>query len=218
MEEQQPGAAPRKTGARARKWVILVSVVALLEAATVALVYWAERTSLRRDQFKTFMREGPWSDRYEYVAEGIKQPPTRAAGEAGLLDDEEVIGIVAGGHARAYLLAAMLGREQHVVNDLVGDRPISVTYCDVAECIRAYAAAPGHAPIDVAQGGLKGQRMVLRVDGSFYLQDTGEPLDPNAQAASLPYEAYPAARTTWRAWRQSHPETDVYTGLPDAAR
>src|SRR5262245_25715745 len=64
--------------------------------------------------------------------EGTRQPPAVPAAAAKLDDDDVVIGVVAAGRARAYLLRAMDGGpENHIVNDLVGGAPVSVTYCDL---------------------------------------------------------------------------------------
>ncbi|MBX6315189.1 MAG: DUF3179 domain-containing protein, partial [Isosphaeraceae bacterium] len=160
----------------------LIGAVALLEGIAIGLIYFGERLGLERDMFRTFAREGPYSDRSEYELPGVRQPPTRPAAKVRLADTEEVLGVEVGSQARAYWLRVMRDRPRHIVNDIVGGVPITVTYCDLAECVRAFTDPQGEAPLEISLNGLKGERMVLKVGGINYLQDTGEPIDPGVQA------------------------------------
>jgi hypothetical protein len=72
----------------------------------------------------------------EYIAPGgpprdgipaLTAPKVLPAAKAPWQDDEVVIGIEAGGQARAYPTVILLWHE--VVNDTLGGRPILVTYC-----------------------------------------------------------------------------------------
>jgi hypothetical protein len=141
---------------------------------------------------------------------GIERPPTRPAAEAGLADDEAVVGVQAGGRPRAYRLKALSeGAESHVVNDVLGGVPVSVTHCPFYQCTRVFTGE-GADPLALRQGGLIWGGMLLRWDGRAYRQETQEPLNPKAPA--FPYPKYPNELTTWGAWRRAHPDTDVYLG------
>ena len=62
-----------------------------------------------------------------------------------MVTDQPVIGVTAGGRHRAYLVRALsLGAKSHIVNDVVGGVPVSVTYCDIYTCTRLFieASAP----------------------------------------------------------------------------
>jgi hypothetical protein len=204
---------PRSLGTSAiGKAGVLVAAVALIEAVAVGGIYLAERARLGREMRRSFVREGPYSDRYVYLADGLRTPATRTADRAALAESEEVIGVEVGGRARAYRLGALKDRSRHVVNDVVAGVPVSVTYCDLNECVRAFSGAPGGEPLDVAVGGMKGNRMVLAVAGRYVFQDSGEPIDTGARRAALPCGPFPAARVSWRSWREAHPDTDVYVG------
>ncbi|MHB1427029.1 MAG: DUF3179 domain-containing (seleno)protein [Gemmataceae bacterium] len=146
-----------------------------------------------------------------YEAAGIDQPAALPAGKAPLDDDTPVIGVSASGHARAYLVEAFKhGPESHIVNDLLGQVPISVTHCDVSGCTRVFTGDSPGRTLALSVGGRKNRRLLLKYGEHMYLQETSEPLE--AGGSRLPYRAYPAELTEWKAWRQSHPETDVYMG------
>ena len=146
-----------------------------------------------------------------YEAPGIEQPATLPAGKAPLDDDTPVIGVFVAGHARAYLVEAFKnGPETHLVNDLLGQVPISVSHCDISGCTRVFTGDKPGRTLALSVGGRKNRRLLLKYGERMYRQETSEPLEGGG--ACLPYRVYPAELTEWRAWRQSHPETDVYMG------
>lgn len=136
---------------------------------------------------------------------------------AGLSQNTQVIGVVAGGKARAYLVSALASVRRHVVNDRVGRVPVVVTYCDLMDCARAFTAPSGDKLTEVATGGRAmdgtGSGMLLRVGPYRYFQKTAKPLDPGAPA--FPYTPVAIERTSWAEWVTAHPDTDVYLGGPD---
>ncbi len=145
---------------------------------------------------------------------GIVQPSTLSADKAALDDDTPVVGISASGHARAYLLEAFQrGPASHIVNDLLGEVPISVTHCDLSGCTRVFTGGTPGRPLELSAAGLRDRRLVLRFGGHLYRQETSEPLEEGGTA--FPYRDYPAELTVWGVWRQAHPETDVYMGTID---
>jgi len=146
---------------------------------------------------------------------GVRLPPTRAAEDADLTEDAEVIGVCVAGHARAYAIESMTFPPwRHVVNDLLGGYPVSVTYCEKRNCARVFAGESTGVPLELDVGGLTTrQGMLLRVHGINYAQGTGENI-VSPVSAPIPYRHLPHARTTWAAWRKAHPDTDVYRGDP----
>jgi hypothetical protein len=140
----------------------------------------------------------------------ILAPPVRMARDVRLADSDEVVGVCVGGRARAYLLGA-LAFPWHVVNDVVSGHAVSVTYCDRANCLRVFTEESAKAPLrlDIA-GQMKGG-MILRIGEVEYAQKTGQNLS-SPKGAPLPYRELAFERTTWRAWREAHPDTDVYVG------
>lgn len=127
--------------------------------------------------------------------------------------DMPVLGVVVGSESRAYLLDALAMVQDHVINDVVGGEPITVTYCNLSGCSRVLTAntrAPSNKPADplaVSVAGLfnvgtSDATMAVEHDGNVYAQDSPE----------LPLRNYPHLRTTWREWLSAHPDTVVYIG------
>jgi hypothetical protein len=144
-------------------------------------------------------------------APGVVCPPTVPAASAALGEDEEVIGVEAGGRSRAYALTALRNPRFHIVNDLIGSVPVSVTYCDLTDCTQVYTSQ-GDAPLAIAQAGLREREMVIKIGGVYYEHRTGRAIEPSASEPPLPYELSPWTRTTWGEWKRRHPATDVYRG------
>jgi hypothetical protein len=175
------------------------------------------------------------------LAAPIERPPAVAAKDAGLRPDEPVIGVVVDGRARAYRLAAMESRSGHLINDVIGAVPVSVAYCDRNHCVRAYSGPPGSGPLDLAVAGLLDGEMILNAAGIAYFQESGRPVDPELLEAShdsvavryaraarqsrgsgsgsgdrgVPHAAITPVLTTWKAWVDQHPNSDVYVGGRD---
>jgi hypothetical protein len=143
--------------------------------------------------------------------QAICQPPTLPATRAALDDDTPVIGVLAAGQARAYLLEAFEhGPASHLVNDVLGGVPISVTHCDISGCTRVFTGVMAGRPLELFVGDVKNSRMTLKFGGRFYSHETSQPVDEGCP--SFPYAEYPSKVVTWREWQQAHPETDVYMG------
>jgi hypothetical protein len=121
-------------------------------------------------------------------APGIQTPPTLPAAAASVPDNAEVIGVSAGGHDRAYLVEALSGGPpRHVVNDLLGEQAISVTYCDFTGCSRAFTGTQSGRPLELDVGGFLNRRMALRVKDKDYDQATGKSLSDEG-GDPLPYK------------------------------
>lgn len=196
-----------------------VAGFALVASLGVGTLYWAERARLSVWASKTERILKPPPTRVVYNEEGVKTPPTRPAAESTLDDDAEVVGVEVNGKARAYDLWTMSGTKRHIVNDVVGGKAVTITYCDKAECTRAFSDGNRVEPLDVAQGGLLNGRMVLRIGGVTYLQETGAVVEPEKghTPAPFPYATYPLVRTTWGKWKSKHPDTDLFAS-DDPAR
>ena len=137
-----------------------------------------------------------------FITPGIRQPSTVPVAEATLADDARVIGVTAGGRHRAYSVQVMSGMTSHVVNDLVDDVPVSVSYCDQTDCTRVFAGRPGSSPLELSTGGWVRGEMALRYGDQQYSQT----------ATDIPLQDHPFVVTTWKEWREQHPDTDVFVG------
>jgi hypothetical protein len=198
---------------RSRAVRAAILAVLALEATVVAAVFYSERTQLKRESNTIRYGDSSKLGRFWKKVEGpgVSRPPIRPAADAKLGDGEEVIGIVADGRARAYRLRAFDELSRHIVNDLIGDRPVTVTYCDASDCARAYTGPRGGPLLDVSQAGIvDGRDMVVKAGDAYYLHMTGKPMKDGG--APFPYPTHPLVRQTWGEWRREHPDTDLYLG------
>ena len=87
---------------------------------------------------------------------GTRTPPARPAAGAALADDQMVVGVTAGGHSRAYALKAMsFSAPSHVINDVLGGVPVSVTFCDRYHCTRVFTGDTPGEPLELGVDGVK---------------------------------------------------------------
>jgi hypothetical protein len=203
-----PGVAPA-LAERAAAWLRTGIVLATLVSAGFYL-YWTRLPAL--------LPAAPQQDAASAAhtqdsAQGKRRPVALSAAAALLPDDAEVIGVTVAGHARAYLLRSVAGHFlRHVVNDVVGGCPITVTYCDRSNCSQVFTGPPTGAPLDVPIGYWSEEHgLVFRIDGVDYAQKTGANLT-SPGGPDIPYTVLPHVRTSWREWREAHPDTDIFTG------
>ncbi len=130
-----------------------------------------------------------------------------------LNDDTLVIGVVVDGQPRAYPLRNLIRPDQHIVNELFGTTAVSVTYCDLDDCVRIFTAKEQQHLLDLRITGPDARRprkMVLQLNEQRYWQDTGESLE--AGQPVLPLKTMFYERTTLGNWRTQYPNTEVFTG------
>jgi hypothetical protein len=139
----------------------------------------------------------------------IIKPRTLPADKARLDDNDLVIGVTVGDKHRAYLMRAMGGSPQyHIVDDLLGELPVSVAYCDRTHCSKVFTGGKSESVLDVAFGGFKDNHLLIRANGITYFQHNLQPL--RSSAAPFPFREAEFEETTWKEWRKAHPDTDVY--------
>ncbi len=195
--------------------VSLVGVGLTVVLLAVLAIYWTERSSLDDWSRKTekFLPK-PRAVQKNFHSEGVTTPATIPAAEAKLADDEPIIGVEAAGAYRAYRQRSMTATSRHVVNDVVGGKAVTVTYCDLLDCVRAFGGADSKTPLNITLAGIVDNGMLLGVDDHIYYQSTAEIANPatDKDAPKFPYASLSATRTTWREWKSLHPQTDVYIG------
>tara|TARA_B100000945_G_C20353270_1_gene583359 strand:+ start:150 stop:977 length:828 start_codon:yes stop_codon:yes gene_type:complete len=133
---------------------------------------------------------------------GLISPVMHDADKANLSEAERVIGITVGDKYRAYLANAFTALGSKVVNDLVDDIPVSITYCDIHERARVFTSSERGKALNMGLGGWLKQEMF------FYYN--GEEFQHSAEKTPIP--DYPYIVTTWGEWKQAHPNTQVYMG------
>jgi hypothetical protein len=132
----------------------------------------------------------------------ITAPKTFVTDDVQIPDDMKIIGVVEQDTATAYLCAAMSSMGSHVVNDVVGTRPIAVTFCDRTDCARVLRDTGDGKPTEVQVGGFFNQQMSVYLGGIMYPQLSKE----------IPLADQPFTQTSWREWKTQHPATRVYLG------
>ena len=164
------------------------------------------RTPLAETHEERFDASRMYRDRDRFVA--LDAPATAGASDAnGLRDTDEVIGVEINGQARAY--PTRIVGWHHIVNDVVGEVPIAVSYCSICSCGVAFRNSPGSDPVLFGfEGAWQGTLMLYdRQTGSTWLQMTGECIDGPQLGEKIDL-LHPAV-VSWGTWRKSHPGTDV---------
>jgi hypothetical protein len=134
---------------------------------------------------------------------GIRQPKTFPAAKVWLADQIEVIGVTAAGKHRAYELGTFASSDTRLINDLIGDVPVTVAYCMKPKRQRAFTSDQRGSSLDmwVVNAGRE-DHLVCRIGELDCSVELGNPPPPLKELA--------ATRTTWKNWKLAHPDTDVY--------
>jgi len=190
----------------------VLAAVLVLEAVVVVLIIAYASDSRRQNHAQTSFNPAPLVAWRVNRAQPVFRPPILKATEAKMRPDERVIGVEAGGIARAYRLAAFDDASGHLVNDLIGGVPVSVAYSNLSDCVRVYTDPEGSVPLDAEVTGLYNDEMIVKLRGSSYFHQSGEPVEPGKNPLPVPYRLLTPTRTTWKEWTQQHPATGVYVG------
>ena len=131
-----------------------------------------------------------------------------ASGDQFLSPDALVLGVRIGGQARAYPHNVLWWHE--IVNDDLGGRPITVSYCPLTGSGMAYDPAIGGRVLDFGVSGLLFDNNLVLFDrgteslwSQMRVQAVCGPLIRTAPAL------LPVVQSTWASWKALHPETTV---------
>lgn len=129
---------------------------------------------------------------------------------AYLEEDDLVLGVVIDGEARAY--PHNIGWWHEIVNDRLGDRSISVTFCPLTGTGLVFdtTGEDGEQFQLGVSGLLYNNNLVLydrRDRSTLYPQLYGTGVDGERRGESL--TLLPVVETTWRAWKTLYPDTGV---------
>jgi hypothetical protein len=139
---------------------------------------------------------------------GMIAPVTLTATEAEVDAKELVIGITVGDVHRAYIVHAFAPWGQKVINDLINEIPITVTYCDIQERARVFTSTERGEYLQVGLGGWTNKEMFFYIDNIRFAQSS----------KNAPLPDYPYIITTWGEWLEVHPDSRIYLGdgvIPD---
>jgi hypothetical protein len=192
--------------------LISLLVVLSIQAMVIVRIVASERAARRADEARMTPIQRPNAIWQRSREQPIIRPPIEAAARAALSPEEMVIGVVAGGKARAYRLSAFEGKSGHLVNDMIGAAPVSVAYCNLTRCVRVYTNPAASAPLDIEVSGALNDEMIVKLAGHRYFQKSSQSLTPGIGPSEIPYQVLIPTLTAWKEWLMLHPDTDVYIG------
>ena len=136
-----------------------------------------------------------------------------AAAAAELLTpDELVLGVEIDGDARAYPLRILDWHE--VINDVIGETPVTVAYCPLCGTGVLYATKIDgrETPLEFGSSGLvyrSTQLVYDRQTDSLWDLFSGKPVVGPLTGAGVELQTLPIVMTQWADWQQRHPDTRV---------
>jgi Protein of unknown function (DUF3179) len=199
------------TGKSYKRWLRPIAIWTCLAGFIVwAALHWPEAQAPNPTPFEEEKHQNIPVVRSPMPAPAVNRPKTVPAAEAKVADDEDVIGIAVGGKYRAYCVSAMKNPWQHIVNDLLERVPVTVTYCDLLDCVQAFTSDKLGEALNIQNGGINGE-MVLKAKGVAFWQLSGLKIGPDKNSPVFP--TYPFERMKWKDWHRMHPTTDVFVGI-----
>jgi hypothetical protein len=139
--------------------------------------------------------------------------------ERYLVPKDKVIGVVAGGAARAYPLRVLVWHE--VVNDTVGGVPVLVTYHPLSEGIAVFDRRVSGRTRTFGVSGLLYQSNLLMYDRapsrpgeSLWSQLQARAVSGPAALGAATLDLVPFALTRFADWTREHPETTILAPIP----
>ncbi len=138
----------------------------------------------------------------------LRDPAFVAADEASLRPGDRVIGITAGGTAKAYPIRILNWHE--LVNDTVGGLPVAITYCPLCASGAAFdRRMDGRLLTFGVSGLLYNSNMLLydRESESLWTQMGMRAIAGSRTGTRL--TPLPIFHGRWAAWRSRHPDTRV---------
>ena len=136
----------------------------------------------------------------------IHNPKFLDANQAEFLQpDDRVLALTVGGQARAYPVRILDWHE--IVNDQVGQTRFAVTYCPLCGSGVVFRAQAGGQKLSFGVSGLLYKSDVLLYDReteSLWSQILRRAVSGPLKGARL--ESIPAVHTTWRDWKNRHPD------------
>ena len=138
---------------------------------------------------------------------------TPASGGAWYPDEGIVFGVTVGDESRAYPKNIMEVHE--MVNDTLGGRRLGIPYCTLCGSAQAYLT--DEVPEGVEQPVLRTSGLLSRsnkvmydlVTGSILDTFTGEARSGPLQDAEVTLRQVSVVTSTWKAWREAHPDTTI---------
>jgi hypothetical protein len=177
--------------------------VALDAASTGAFLgFEVDNATVPKDEIR---RGGPPKDGIPAILEPKFVEPAQAE---FLEADDEVLGFVHEGEAKAYPLRILVWHE--VVNDTVGGKPIIATYCPLCGTCMVFSREVEGKKLTFGVSGLLYNSDVLMYDHqteSLWSQLKSEAVAGEYAGTQLPWLS--SQQMTWAAWQEAYPDSRV---------
>jgi len=139
----------------------------------------------------------------------IHAPKYEPAAAADWLDDEDmIIGYATGEQAWAYPIRILNFHE--IVNENLGGEPVLISYCPLCFSGIVYSRRLGDQVLTFGNTSALYESDMVMLDyetGSYWWQVPGQAIVGPLTGEQL--EILPSTVTTWRGWRELHPDTQV---------
>lgn len=178
------------------------SILALAPAAATAQEEWDTDFSKHTVPLEEIVSGGPPKDGIPAI-DDPRFVSTRAA-DRWLEDREPVIVVEVGGDARAYPYQILIWHE--IVNDVVGGRPLVITFCPLCNTALVFDRRHAGRTLDFgATGRLRHSDLVMydRQTESWWQQATGEGIVGRFAGDTLTF--FPAQTLRWADFKRAHP-------------
>lgn len=159
------------------------------------------------------MEEVVWGGVPKDGIPALYDPALITADQADYLNDDDLVfGININGDIRAYPYRIMDWHE--MFNDVIGGVPVALAYCTLCGSGILYdTRIPGESkPMIFGSSGLLYRSNKLMYDAkthSLWNQFTGRPVVGELTGSGVQLKVLPLVTTTWKAWREQHPNTKV---------
>ncbi len=166
---------------------------------------WTTDFSKHSIDYREILSGGPPKDGIPSIDDPVFIPVSQ---DEDLDDKEPVMGLEINGDARAYPLRILMWHE--IVNDTVGGRPVTVTYCPLCNAALVFDRVIDGAPDTFGTTGkLRNSDLVMydRRTESWWQQFTGEAIAGKLTGAKL--TLVPSRLESWERFKARHPDGQV---------
>jgi hypothetical protein len=136
------------------------------------------------------------------------RPFSAASASRKLRGDELVLGVVVDGVARAYPLNMLTGPDREIINDVLSDTPIAVTWCHLCHHGAVFRRRVGELTLVFSVSGMLWSENLVMLDNntkSAWSQIYGKAMQGRLEGTQL--ERLPATITEWSEWKRIHPDS-----------
>lgn len=186
-------------------WLFALAVSAFAEPADWTRQGWATDFTKHSIDYGEILSGGPPKDGIPSIDDPVFIPVSQ---DTDLDDKEPVMGLEIDGDARAYPLRVLMWHE--IVNDTVGGRPVTVTYCPLCNAALVFDRVIDGAPDTFGTTGkLRNSDLVMydRKTESWWQQFTGEAIAGEKTGTKL--SLVPSRLESWERFKARHPDGQV---------